>query len=457
MLQCVDIAMRRYLVLNEIQEQFNKVITYSQGIAEPKTDKLFADWKINKANFIQAFGKHKLIYEYPEKVQVELNDDAKEGLLQSLRSTMLNDIYPELATFIEHEKEGFFQNKVIKEYWTIDGKFIPKGMKLLKAFKYFVEDDPVKLNEYQMKASNLIQQNKIEGTLCFSVHPLDYLSSSENTHNWHSCHSLNGSYRAGNLSYMTDESTILVYLKSDEDTKLPHFPSDVPWNNKKWRMLLHFNWAHAFCFAGRQYPFHSNNLLNKVLEIMNTNNDNWMPWQNEYYTETQFGDIVLPYYERQIPMIYGSIPITKFIEDCHNPLHYNDILYSHLYDKPYYTAKIYNHTYRPEAQNPLMIGHEVKCLDCGKHSIYSKSNTMRCFVCELENGTESNDTFGYCDCCGERVVLDDCVYSDATDNVYCAACADDVLRQCHCCGGECEIDQGYIDEDDNFYCSYCAR
>ena len=84
----------------------------------------------------------------------------------------------------------------------------------------------------------ILQEDKIEGTLCFSVHPLDFLSSSENTYNWRSCHSLDGEFCAGNLSYMADSATMICYLKSDKEEILPRFPEDIPWNNKKWRVFL---------------------------------------------------------------------------------------------------------------------------------------------------------------------------------------------------------------------------
>ena len=110
----------------------------------------------------------------------------------------------------------------------------------------------------------MIQENSITGTLCFSVHPLDYLSISENTYNWASCHSLDGDYRAGNLSYMLDSSTIVCYLRGANNVKLPLFPDDVPWNSKKWRVLLFFSDKQDIIFAGRQYPFTSNNGLDEV-------------------------------------------------------------------------------------------------------------------------------------------------------------------------------------------------
>ena len=127
---------------------------------------------------------------------------------------------------------------------------IPRGMKIVKSFKYFEKDEDT-LADIQSAASMIIQEDKIEGKLCMSVHPLDFLSLSENTYNWRSCHALDGDYRAGNLSYMVDSSTVICYLKSDRDERLPNFPPEVKWNSKKWRVLLFFSNDWDMIFAGR--------------------------------------------------------------------------------------------------------------------------------------------------------------------------------------------------------------
>ena len=59
-----------------VKNDFDNVIRHSQGIEEPKTDELFAEWATKKQRFIEAFGG--LIYEYPEKVQFELSEQAKK-------------------------------------------------------------------------------------------------------------------------------------------------------------------------------------------------------------------------------------------------------------------------------------------------------------------------------------------------------------------------------------------
>ena len=246
----------------DIQEQFNKVIAYSQGILEPNTDKLFADWLEAKRDFIEAFGGQ-LIYEIPEKISFELGSKEKELRLEDL-VLMIENRYGngDLADFIRANKEGFFSNQVVENY-QYGIATIPKGMKLIRAFKFF-EDNSMALEAMQNAASMIIQEDKVEGYLCLSVHPLDFLSTSENTHNWRSCHALDGEYRSGNLSHMVDRATFICYLKSSRQEKLPNFPNDVPWNSKKWRVLFYMSDRWDMIFAGRQYPFSTETGLDYV-------------------------------------------------------------------------------------------------------------------------------------------------------------------------------------------------
>ena len=74
---------------NDVQEQFNKVISYSQGVPEPETDKLFADWLEAKRDFIEAFGGQ-LIYEWPEKVSFELGSREKSLRLDDFIGVLEN-------------------------------------------------------------------------------------------------------------------------------------------------------------------------------------------------------------------------------------------------------------------------------------------------------------------------------------------------------------------------------
>lgn len=191
----------------DIKEQFREVIRHSQHIDNPKIDYLFREWEANKSHFIELFGGP--IYEWTEPVEFTLDDTQKKNRAMEFANIVADSFNnSELADFIDNNIDTFFENKVSNNQY----QNIPKGMKLLKAFKYF-ENNKCVLRNIQDMASQIIQEDKIKGTLCFSVHPLDFLSSSENTYNWRSCHSLDGEFRAGNLSYMVDNVTFMVYLK----------------------------------------------------------------------------------------------------------------------------------------------------------------------------------------------------------------------------------------------------
>ena len=63
--------------IKPIQKLFNEVIDYSQGISEPKTDKLFEAWYTAKSYFINHLFNGELIYEFPHEVTFKLNEETK--------------------------------------------------------------------------------------------------------------------------------------------------------------------------------------------------------------------------------------------------------------------------------------------------------------------------------------------------------------------------------------------
>lgn len=446
------------LMYEKIQEQFNAVITYSQNILEPNTDELFEDWFKAKRHFIDIFDG-RLIVEVPVKVSFTLDEKAKTEKLNDFIEEVYTTYNNEpLGEFLEREAAGFYSNTVVEDYYfetdTKQGT-VSKGMKLLRAFKFFEEDEKT-LKNIQDSASRVIQENKIEGTLCFSVHPLDYLSSSQNTYNWRSCHSLDGEYRAGNLSYMVDNHTIMCYLKGADDVEIPMFPQSVRWNNKKWRMLLFFSDNMDMIFAGRQYPFTSTPGLNIVLDelrrIMNLSETaSFSQWDNRYAT---YENTSLPIDFNYIPVRGELLKLNDIIKDHRHALNYNDLLRSSCYTSPYYSIRDNYAWCRWQYTMPsFTIGGEVTCLQCGNHTI-TNPETMRCDSCELEYGYEDNDVYGTCDCCGARLIRDDSVW--VGDDIVCDSCYDNACFICECCDEvNYNSDKIYDKRRDAFVCSSC--
>lgn len=430
--------------LEKIKNDFKKVISCSQGIDNPQVDGLFDQWLEAKSDIIGRMDG-KLIYTYPEKVSFEL--DAKEKqqrvneFIESVFYTWNNH---DLASFLSDNRDGFFSNQVVSEMITSKGDKIPKGMKLVKSFKFF-EDDKVTLEQLQNKASMIIQEDKIEGYLCFSVHPLDFLSSSENTYNWRSCHALDGEYRAGNLSYMVDKSTIMVYLRGEkEDCKLPNFPFEVPWNSKKWRMWLYLSDNWNAMFAGRQYPFASVGSLDMVQEIAFKlfgiryqdmwGSRRWTSWHSDTIDRITFKDKASwedrndeIFFEDYYPMGGQLIPKNQLITDAEDSLHFNDLLHSTCY------TPLYCFDRRSSAPVHFSIGGVTPCLRCGEGHM-AVTDSFMCVDCELEYGESQDDMFMTCECCGRRMLDSEAHYVAGADEYICDYCLENQTQECENCG-----------------------
>ena len=444
--------------INEIKNQFIKVIEHSQDIKEPKVDKLFDNWLEAKKDFIKSMnGELRLCF--PD-VKFYLEEAERKNRVHSFVEHLEVDYELfDLALFINSNINSFYENKVSflpgflnRNRWEPEKPYVPYeaykdikiGMKLLKAFKYFINKNDLELLErVQTEASMIIQEDKIEGDFYISVHPLDFLSSSENTYNWRSCHALNGEYRCGNLSYMCDKSTVICYLASKEDKELPRFPKDVPWNSKKWRMLLHFSDNKDMVFAGRQYPFFSKNILNyslyEVIEkYFNLKNFTWGKWSNFSIKEVHDSSTGEDKYLSDSFLLINEqlIGIKSIVKDAYNSKHFNDILHSSVY-KPYYSKRNNSDFYPSESVYlkglHFSIGSATTCLSCGKQDV-SAYGMMVCPTCDCEKyhfGPDNN--YIMCYSCGTLHYIDDSATYGQDEGFLCPECADNLCSYCsHC-------------------------
>ena len=446
-----------------VQADFDNVITYSQNYCQDLySDKILDQWYENKKDFIKSMGG--LIYEIktPVNFELSLEEQAKkiDKFIKALRDIYHNE---DLGWFVNANRNGFFSNYVVNNY-EYNGKKIPKGMKLVKAFKYFIEDKEL-LTELQMEASRIIQKDKITGRLCFSVHPLDFLSSSENAHNWRSCHALDGEYRSGNLSYMVDSSTIIVYLKSDEDAVLPNFPPSIKWNNKKWRMLLFLSNDWAMAFAGRQYPFSSDTALTliksmflerKIGERYRTElfgEPYWSDWDNSYITNFKnLNNDKIYLKDRYLVLNYNLVSLRSLITDK-SELHYNDLLHSSYYI-PFYTyRKSFSSRYGTNTTH-FDIGGEVPCLYCENSNLFHPQS-MLCYDHEMEFGI-LEDGFITCDFCGERIPESEANFLLSGYRICNSCLENEDIAVCAECGEmDRKSDLIYDEISEEWYCKYC--
>lgn len=454
--------------IDKIKANFIEVIKYSQeGIDEPLVDELFDQWYNAKSDYINRWKG--FIYDCG-KVSFALDKESQRmkfnDFLYRIDRKYLG--IDGLLDFLNKQGfEAFYDNILKTSYYLKNGIVIPAGSKIIKAFKYFISSESL-LRTLQDEASMIIQQNKLEGTLCLSVHPLDFLSSSENTYNWRSCHSLDGEYRAGNLSYMVDNSTIICYVKSDEDVKLPNFPESVKWNNKKWRMLLFSNPSLTLMFAGRQYPFSSMEALEIVKEKYLRSMDAirqgkyfenylniWSAWHNDFampqitYANGKDSEehFVAPY--RYYFINNGIYDRYKIIKDVKGSRHFNDLLRSSVYEPYFCFLKT------PfDEKIKIKIGGPVKCLRCGEEIICT-SDSMMCEDCELKHGNSEDEMFCYCELCGSRILTEESIWCMDLGPV-CSHCSDNYCVHCAECGELIHCDDAHLTPNgEYFYCQYC--
>lgn len=441
----------------ELKESIEAIFKYSQGLNENlelNIESLLEKWKKSKEKFFKMFG-NQYIYEYPEEVQFTLSDSAKQARFEEFASTIRN-VYgnDRLFHFLETVNQDFYLNKLSSDYFLNSrGDKIKKGTKIIKAFKYF-EEDAGTLRLLQDAASTLIQENKVKGKLCLSVHPLDFLSISENTYHWHSCHNLQGDYRAGNLSYMTDEVTFICYLKGEENVKLPSFPPEVKWNSKKWRTLLFLHPQNLYIFAGRQYPFSCMTGLDLVLSVLRKDILEafcFRNWENDWFREVNGKKL----HTKNIVIDGEVFPDTELILNNKNSMAYNDLLNSTVYLNPYISRShnywVWRHT---EGDTSITIGDEVKCIHCGE-SLVEHSNSLMCPECDLKHGTEFNDTIGKCTHCGRRIIIND-AYDVGGYDYLCQDCYESSCFICDACGCIEYNDFKHWDKDEQeFLCQAC--
>ena len=360
------------------------------------------------------------IYVVDTPVTFELDNESKSDKINEFIDWVCSEYGRDMAEFFIANSDGIFDNKLMRAWHSF-----PAGMKLSKVLmKEFGPD----AEQARQKLSMVIQANKVTGRLCLSVHPLDYLSASENTHGWRSCHALDGEYRAGNLSYMVDDCTIMAYLKSEEDTKLPHFPESVPWNDKKWRCYFYVDNLNGIIYAARQYPFHTDTGLQMVADLFRKFHffddnyerewnqrvaDNilygWRPSDEDkqlphkYFKhwgirgQTVINDI--PFYFDQTKVIVGTdatrrvVPMDSYIETHSDACCFNDVICSHTYS-PWMMVYRYDQDYMPlGVRKKLVVGGPCMCVTCGRH-LFKDSDNFQCAECDAsdyEDEDESED------------------------------------------------------------------
>lgn len=118
--------------------------------------------------------------------------------------------------------------------------------------------------QFRLEHSRLLNDKMLSGTLCLSIHPMDYLTMSDNDCGWDSCMSWqnDGCYHSGTVEMMNSSSVVVAYLKASNDMKVP----GGTWNSKKWRMLYICE-PECGVVGIKEYPYYSEPLVEGSMDM----------------------------------------------------------------------------------------------------------------------------------------------------------------------------------------------
>ena len=282
---------------------------------------------------------------------------------------------------------------------------IQAGMKpiraIFKVISYFKEDynfNQSEFEDFRIKHSMVLNDKVVKGRMCFSIHPLDFMTMSDNANDWSSCMSwkTEGCYHLGTVEMMNSNNVICCYIESDipfswED---PESGEIQNWNSKKFRVLAYV--TKDIIVNGKSYPFQNidiNKIVISTLRDLAKKNLNW---------SYSFGPEI---YKDMIHINYAS-DIERNKEWIHrNKTTKHNIIFD--------TNAMYNDIFNDNGREYWCYRNKVK-----RNKVINLSGKANCLCC-------NNDVKCYSDNYDYNERFTNC------DSVICSDCQDEI--NCDCC------------------------
>lgn len=385
-------------------------------------DRLLRIWNQEKTDLFEKMG-NKLIISYP--IEYEASESQISSIINSKlfdRRTTKDEVIDFINNFYNATSEarilwpntdyfGYLlnteylaKNRINKNYKFIlkNGKTyrVEAGTKVMKVIRkiaesYHIDNFDAFCNEHSL----CLNQKTFKGELCISIHPLDYMTMSDNNSNWHTCMSWinDGEYRQGTIEMMNSPCVVVAYLKGEEDWC---FDNTNTWNDKKWRCLFIVD-------------------NNMILSIKN------YPYFNSYLTKMAITKIAEA-------IGWGDIKVHNFNHDCDQTIDGHNVC---ICTETYAMYNDFQSTDHFIGLNPSLKGDiydngycysgPSMCIQCGGLDDIGENEDENRLTCN-----NCNPKF-YCDCCGDPVYTNSDKYTWISgDTILCRYCADHEL--CHC-------------------------
>ena len=293
-----------------------------------------------------------------------------------------------------------------------DGKelVVTDSMKTMKYLSKIAEAFNLKgFEDFRVWQSLLTNERKIKGKLTLSIHPMDYMTMSDNDCGWNTCmswgYSHEGEYRYGTIEMMNSPYVVVAYLESKEPMRFNSL--DIKWTNKKWRQLYIVD--DRVIINIKAYPYTNEYLTIEALNwLKDLAKENWgRTYENEEYYKYDPQDESLKFYTESM---------------------YNDFSGDNLVPRYYYV----NHFKSDDETIEINYSGTLQCMVCGDYVNRLDDSLLWCNNC---------DNAHYCCSCEERIVGED--YYTLEGDVYCEDCYGEVAGVCDLCGDDAHVDNMY--------------
>ena len=255
--------------------------------------------------------------------------------------------------------------------------------------------------EFRIAHSQVLNQKQLKGMLYLSIHPLDYMTMSDNDCGWSSCMSWmdEGEYRRGTVEMMNSPMVVVAYLANPKDNmNLNGFK----WSNKKWRELFIIN---SDIITGvKGYPYQNSFLETIVCD--------WL-------RELAITNLGLEYYDKIVT--YHNYRDFDFEDRTYNIRFYTDAMYNDFGSRSHLAYL------NPNANNPKNMCFNYSgpsmCMHCGQET--DNFDGESCMICG------NCDDSRRCDECGDRYDRRDLYELDGC--FYCEYCYNNMAITCDSC------------------------
>ena len=221
-------------------------------------------------------------------------------------------------------------------------------------------------DDFRCKHSIITEQKEIKSTLVLSIHPMDFMTASDNSLNWESCISWTqyGGGRTGTLELLNSNNVICAYLESNNDyifkrNAIKEEEKEYSWSNKKWRQFFYIE--KDIIMGGKAYPYENLDITETVLLILKDLAKENFNWTYTFGPE-QYGDMKHVFNGNRMEhqknwICSGDTYKTNIIFDG-NAM-YNDM----MNDNTYYYLCIRN---KPKRSKVISYSGKAYCICCGE-------------------------------------------------------------------------------------------